>query len=165
MIVIVTTPTVYKALPSRQRYSNQLPSQGARAGFHLLLGASVLRIILRLHEVLLYPAGKRKLRDVVASDDLQDDEPARVLERLDPRKAWQGVQQLDGRGRVSCAERSQEVEELAVARVLHRAVDEVDDRRHAVRLWLWVETELTWKWKFCKELEIRVFSQNRFFDK
>ena len=64
-----------------------------------------------------------------------------MLERLHDPEPGDGVEELYG-GRWEARRLGpQEVQELAVARVLHRLLDELQDRPRAMRLGLRVETK------------------------
>ena len=106
--------------------------------------AEVLGVVLALLEVLLEPQWHRQLHDVVASHTLEDGKATHVLQGVDRLEAGHGEEELDGSGREAGGAGTQEVEEAAAARVRHRLLDELDDRRLAVRLGLGVEAEHTW---------------------
>ena len=64
-----------------------------------------------------------------------------MLERLHDPEPRDGVEELYGGRREARRLGPQEVQELAVAGVLHRLLDELKDRPRAMRLGLRVETK------------------------
>ena len=64
-----------------------------------------------------------------------------MLERLHDPEPGDGVEELHGGRREARCFGPQEVQELSVARVLHRLLNEFQDRSRAVRLGLRVEAK------------------------
>lgn len=103
----------------------------------------IFYVILRLFQVFFQSRWDRQAVDKITPDVPQNDKATDVLKRMHVAQSWYRKEQLNRCWRQTRSPRSEKVEELATAWVLHGLLDELNDCRSAVWLWLGVETEHT----------------------